>query len=233
MPELKIHEEESVKQYGKPFTELHQWMDAPVKVLHYGHRKVRHDPKVTPLETKNLFGENADHACLDHIILDLQETENKINYSKTISGKSTILSVRIPKDLNDRLIELSLFLDKCKSTVVNDMLKREMIDLIDMVYWSQFEEKLVSETKEFFYGKSKSVKDNPSLIYERDKGQCRKCGSTEGIMIYHIDGKTTNFSPLTNILICEICFNDFKTYMMNYANKIRFAAWLTHDKTYH
>jgi hypothetical protein len=34
------------------------------------HRMYRHDPYKTPLEARRMFGENADHACLDHIRLD-------------------------------------------------------------------------------------------------------------------------------------------------------------------
>jgi len=33
----------------------------------------RHDPYITPIEAKKLFGEYADHACLDHIRLDYPE----------------------------------------------------------------------------------------------------------------------------------------------------------------
>jgi hypothetical protein len=34
------------------------------------HRMYRHNPYKTPLEARRMFGENADHACLDHIRLD-------------------------------------------------------------------------------------------------------------------------------------------------------------------
>lgn len=228
MPDLKIHEEESLKTYGKSFTELHQWMDDSSKVFHCNHRKYRHDPQTTPLEAKKLFGENADHVCLDHIILDLKETQIKLSYStKKLSGKSIILSIRVPNELHQRLIELSLFLDKTKSTIVNDMIKKEMIDLIDMTYWIKFEENLREETKEFFYGKPKSIRETPSLIFKRDKGKCRKCGSMEDIIIYHIDGNIGNFQPINNILLCNNCLKKFQKFMMKYANKSRFAAWLS------
>ena len=45
-------------------------MDEPWEVLGRKHRMYRHDPKTTPQEAKQLFGEFADHACLDHILLD-------------------------------------------------------------------------------------------------------------------------------------------------------------------
>ena len=45
-------------------------MDEPWDVLGRKHRMFRHDPRTTPIEARRLFGEYADHACLDHIRLD-------------------------------------------------------------------------------------------------------------------------------------------------------------------
>lgn len=70
MPNHEEHCEESLKRYGKTFSELHKWMDEPSVILGPIHRIHRHDPHVTPAEAKGLFGEYADHACLDHIRLD-------------------------------------------------------------------------------------------------------------------------------------------------------------------
>jgi hypothetical protein len=49
-------------------------MDEPSTLLGPSHRMHRHDPETTPREAKQLFGEMADQACLDHIRLDLQES---------------------------------------------------------------------------------------------------------------------------------------------------------------
>jgi len=77
MPNHREHCEDSLRRYGKTFSELHKWMDEPSTVLGASHRKYRHDPNTTPIVAKKLFGENADNACLDHIRLDELETRNK------------------------------------------------------------------------------------------------------------------------------------------------------------
>lgn len=45
-------------------------MDEPRDIRGRKHRMFRHDPETTPQEARELFGEFADHACLDHIRLD-------------------------------------------------------------------------------------------------------------------------------------------------------------------
>jgi len=69
--ELPSHEEHcrrSLNRYGKRFDELHRWVDEPWEVLGKFHRIYRHDLFTMPQETRELSGEMADHACLDHII---------------------------------------------------------------------------------------------------------------------------------------------------------------------
>jgi hypothetical protein len=73
MPDHRTHCEQSYRKYGKKFSELHAWMDAPVKGLGVRHRLYRHDLKRTPSEAKELFGKFADHACIDHILLDMEK----------------------------------------------------------------------------------------------------------------------------------------------------------------
>ncbi|MGA3289384.1 MAG: hypothetical protein ABSD42_04000 [Candidatus Bathyarchaeia archaeon] len=73
MPNHEEHCADSLKRYGKTFSEMHRWMDEPSLILGAAHRKYRHDPNVTPAEAKSIFGENADNACLDHIRLDVLE----------------------------------------------------------------------------------------------------------------------------------------------------------------
>ena len=70
MPNHEEHCEESRRRYGKSFSELHRWMDEPSLMLGTDHRMYRHNPYKTPLEARRIFGENSDHACLDHIRLD-------------------------------------------------------------------------------------------------------------------------------------------------------------------
>ena len=77
MPNNDEHCKDSLRRYRKSFSELHKWMDEPSAILGANHRKYRHDPNNTPKEAKQLFGENADNACLDHIRLDELERRGK------------------------------------------------------------------------------------------------------------------------------------------------------------
>jgi len=75
MPSHEKHCQESLRKYGKRFDDLHSWMDEPRDIQGRAHRKFRHDPESTPQEARKLFGEFADHACLDHIRLDQMFSE--------------------------------------------------------------------------------------------------------------------------------------------------------------
>ena len=77
MPSHEEHCQDSLRKYGKRFDGLHRWMDEPCIVMGKEHRLVRHDPYTTPQEARKLFGEYADHACLDHIILDWRKSPNR------------------------------------------------------------------------------------------------------------------------------------------------------------
>jgi hypothetical protein len=102
MPNHEEHCEDTLKRYGKTFSELHTWMDEPSTILGPNHRKYRHDPNTTPLEAKKIFGENADHACLDHIRLDELESRRKgigrtsIGIGRTPIGKAKSSQIPIP-----------------------------------------------------------------------------------------------------------------------------------------
>jgi hypothetical protein len=52
MPNHEEHCAESLRRYGKSFSELHSWMDEPSLILGAAHRQYRHDPYVTPIEAK-------------------------------------------------------------------------------------------------------------------------------------------------------------------------------------
>jgi hypothetical protein len=100
MPNNAEHCEDSLRRYGKPFSELHKWMDEPSTILGASHRKYRHDPNTTPKEAKALFGENADNACLDHIRLDELERRKY----PTDEGKEEIST---KEGISDRVVFLS------------------------------------------------------------------------------------------------------------------------------
>lgn len=85
MPSREEHCQDSLRKYGKRFDDLHSWMDEPGEILGKKHRMFRHDPKTTPLEAKKLFGEFADHACLDHIRLDQLSSDEISNRAMDIN----------------------------------------------------------------------------------------------------------------------------------------------------
>jgi len=87
MPNNAEHCEDSLRRYGKTFSDLHTWMDEPSSILGASHRKYRHDPNTTPKEAKAIFGENADNACLDHIRLDELESRRKGFGRTPLEGK--------------------------------------------------------------------------------------------------------------------------------------------------
>jgi len=68
---LKDHEDSCVRELGKPFTEIHVWMDVKSGSLGRIHRMERHNILETPKQALELFGEGADKACVNHIILDV------------------------------------------------------------------------------------------------------------------------------------------------------------------
>ena len=85
MPNHEEHCADSLKRYGRTFSEVHRWMDEPCSLLGSQHRIYRHDPFVTPKEAKTIFGENADNACLDHIELDELDSRQKSIENKSFT----------------------------------------------------------------------------------------------------------------------------------------------------
>ena len=84
MPSHEEHCQDSLERYGKRFDKLHHWLDEPSTLLGTDHRIHRHDPVSTPKMAKELFGEFADQACLDHLRLDeLDRRKLKKKKSKT------------------------------------------------------------------------------------------------------------------------------------------------------
>jgi hypothetical protein len=71
---LKKHELESVALFGKPWTEVHVWLDEFAGTPGCGmrHRRKRHH-KAGVREAGKLFGEEGALAARLHIISDLKE----------------------------------------------------------------------------------------------------------------------------------------------------------------
>lgn len=80
MPSFEAHCEECIKQLGKPFEEVHRWLDEFAYSEKYGmrHRKVRHH-EAGIKECMKQFGDECGAAARIHIIMDLKTdgwTEN-------------------------------------------------------------------------------------------------------------------------------------------------------------
>lgn len=86
---LSDHCTESILLFGKPFEEVHQWLDefAGAPGIGFKHRKIRHHLQGIE-EIRKLFGDTATEVGLQHIKSDLKEE----GWQKTD---------RFPKDEND------------------------------------------------------------------------------------------------------------------------------------
>ena len=203
MPSLKIHEEFSLEKYGKKFTELHQWMDEPVKIHGPSHRRYRHDIKETPKKAKELFGEGADLVCIDHIILDRVEEKNT-------EEKVVTIVARITKTLDKILKEYCAFTNKSKSKVIREFVKESLIKHAHIGLLKQW-----GEDREFI----KEWLNNP------DKWLCEKCDYNKNVKIYHIDGDINNVSPENIAFLCEPCLKNLQRFIRKFNPKEKFAAW--------
>jgi len=74
MSSFQAHCQESVILFGKPYEEVHEWLDQFMGSPEYGmhHRKVRHHLEGIR-KVVELFGEEAVEVARQHIISDLKE----------------------------------------------------------------------------------------------------------------------------------------------------------------
>ena len=72
MPTLKNHCEESIRLFGKPYEEVHRWLDEFAGSPEYGyrHRRKRHHEEGIR-QAMVLFGEGAEAVARQHIVSDL------------------------------------------------------------------------------------------------------------------------------------------------------------------
>ncbi len=70
----KDHIQQSIETFGRPFAEVHQWLDAFAGSKSFGmrHRKKRHHMAGIE-EVRELWGDEAAEAARQHIIADLKE----------------------------------------------------------------------------------------------------------------------------------------------------------------
>lgn len=239
MPDLKIHEEDSLKKYGKKFTELHQWMDEPVKIMGRGHRKYRHDPNITPIEAKRMFGKNADNACLDHIILDTEEfIKNKKEQNTKKTEFSQQISIRIPNEImknvygyarncnKNNITQTILFF--IRNGAINlDMIEKtkEFLDEQEIIMGNLFKSELENKTENI------DLINPYTRTLERDNYQCRKCGSAKNItnptkLPLDFNNKTAaGFGIESYITLCDKCKKEFQNYVLTKLSLEQFIEW--------
>ena len=70
---LEEHEEESIRLFGAPYTEIHRWLDEFAHSERYGmrHRKFRHH-LAGLAQVEILFGKESVPVARQHIISDLK-----------------------------------------------------------------------------------------------------------------------------------------------------------------
>lgn len=209
IPDLKTHEEHSLQRYGKKFTELHKWMDFPVRSYGPKHRMFRHDAHKTPQDAKKLFGKNADHACLDHIIMDLEETAKLRR--KPHGNKA--FSVRIPKILQKRIHEFCLFTRQNRSYVIRKFIKSGLVKYAHIELLNRWRE-------------DRFVKVNKQLSrMNSDEWMCERCYAEEDVGLYYIDGNVNNYRPDNVVFLCKFCLKQLRKSLCSYDPEEKFAAW--------
>lgn len=213
MPSLKDHEEQSTKRYENSFTELHKWMDEPSQMLSGSHRKFRHDPDVTPLEAKKMFGENADNACLDHIFLDkaTSREKEKRKGKNNIDGKNR--SIRLGNKLEDLMDKYAAFVGSDRSKVIREILTEGLFQRTKHVQFQRLQDYL--------------AKREAFTLLEK----CEKCGSFKSLGIYHIDGNIDNNVPNNLITLCVPCLALFEKFKLKWDIKEKFVEWFFLDST--
>lgn len=74
MPTFEKHCRKAVSQFGKPYEEIHRWLDEFAGKPGYGmrHRRVRHH-LAGIRHVREKFGEEAARVAQQHIIADLKE----------------------------------------------------------------------------------------------------------------------------------------------------------------
>lgn len=205
MPLLKEHEENSIQRYGKPFTELHKWMDEPCTMLGGAHRKYRHDPNTTPAESKKLFGENADNACLDHILLDKATSREKRTNRGPNIGKNT--SIRFGDNLEKLIEQYAAFTGQKRSDAIRSVLMEGLFQKTKAAQFKHFEE---------WIGKREAF----TLMTK-----CEKCGAEKNLGFFHVDGNIENNSTNNIVTLCISCINSFQNWKLKENSTEKFIEW--------
>ena len=176
-------------------------MDEPCQVLGPAHRKLRHDPKTTPQQALELFGQNAYNVCLDHIIFDIEESGKK-----RAAKQSPMLTCRMTEKLLDALEQYAAFIERDKSTVVRECITELMAQKAPYLLFKRFQEHIASR--------------NPF-----DVRVCEKCGRKEDVSFYHIDLNIDNMTNDNLVALCVKCQTRLIEFRKQYKRQESFFEW--------
>jgi len=207
MPTIRDHEYSCIIKFNKPYSEVHKWMD---EIRGKYHRRFRHDPEKTPLEANKLFGEGADLACLDHITLDLKEMSNNF--------KHPVISFRTTQNKIELLNQYAILTGTTKNAIIDDIVMDILVEKAPYMMFKKFQENLKDR--------------NPFLLMKK----CERCSQeplkdvqTTKLVLYHIDGDTTNLNNDNVIVLCKSCFEVWNAYKEKYRVREAFYSWFLQD----
>lgn len=113
------------------------------------------------------------------------------------------ISVKLDDELYNLINDLSLFIDLDFSKTVRELLNEGLMIKAQSKMYSVWENK-VKNRKNFF--------------------SCDKCGTTENIQLYHIDGNINNFNDENIAVLCNGDLHNLKKSIMK-NSKEKFIRW--------
>jgi hypothetical protein len=120
-------------------------------------------------------------------------------------GQMTKISFRMENDLYNLITDYAAFIDSDLSKVLRDLLREGL---------------MVKTQAKLFLTWHKRINNRPLKL---DK--CDKCGTTENLQFYHIDGNINNFNPDNVAFICNGDLRKLQKSIMEYNPREKFIRW--------
>jgi hypothetical protein len=154
-----------------------------------------------------MFGESADHACLDHIFLDKAESREKQKKKEPCMTKRKNTSIRLGDEMEILINQYAAFIGSDRSKVIRDVLT----------------EGLFQKTKYLQFERLKDFLSKRQVFSVLEK--CEKCGTTESLVIFHIDGNVKNIASDNLVTLCKTCLISFEVFRLKQNIKEKFVEW--------